>query len=170
MQKWIFANVPLVMRLHRWSIFWGIDRQSYSYRGTDAGVKRRLEEEEIARQYIHAKAPKKYHDILTPDFELGCKRKIADPGYLGSLHRPNIELIPEGLQKITENGIVSSSGRFDEYDMIVLATGFKVSQFLTPMKIVGSDGNTLDQQWKESRGAQAYLGTFVHNFPNFAIL
>ncbi|KAJ0108807.1 FAD-binding monooxygenase-like protein 5 [Diaporthe amygdali] len=38
------------------------------------------------------------------------------------------------------------------------------------MHIVGADGNSLDQQWRECRGAQAYLGTFVHNFPNLAIL
>jgi cation diffusion facilitator CzcD-associated flavoprotein CzcO len=158
------------MRLLRWNIFWAIDRQSYAYRGSEEGIKQRLKEEQHAREYIYTKAPQKYHEILVPDFELGCKRKIADPDYLESLHRPNIELIPEGLQKITADGIVSSSGRVDEYDIIVLATGFKVSQFLTPMHIVGADGNSLDQQWRECRGAQAYLGTFVHNFPNLAIL
>lgn len=166
----MFRTFPFLMRLRRWNIFWEIDKQSYSYRGTAAGIEQRLKEEEIGRQYIASKAPKKYHDILTPDFELGCKRKIADPGYLEALNRENIELIPEGLQRITENGIVSSSGRVDEYDIIVLATGFKVSQFLTPMDIMGADGNTLQQQWDECRGAQAYLGTFVHNFPNFAIV
>lgn len=166
----MFRYIPFLMRLRRWAIFWDIDKQSYAYRGTAAGVQQRLKEEEVARNYIRDTAPKKYHDILTPDFELGCKRKIADPGYLESLGRENIELIPEGLQRITEDGIVSSLGRVDEYDIIILATGFTVSQFLTPMDIVGVDGNTLQQQWKESRGAQAYLGTFVHNFPNLAIL
>ncbi|KAJ3469635.1 hypothetical protein MRS44_003700 [Fusarium solani] len=144
--------------------------EKFCFRGTKAGVEQRLKEEETARRYIFEQAPKKYHDILVPTFELGCKRKIADPGYLVTLHRDNVELIPEGIQKITEDGIVSSSGRHDQYDMIVMATGFKVTEFLTPMEIIGADGNTLDQQWKESRGAQAYLGTFVHNFPNMAII
>lgn len=166
----MFRYVPGLMRLRRWNIFWNIDRQSYSYRGTKAGVKQRLLEEEHARQYIYKKAPEKYHNVLVPDFELGCKRKIADPDYLESLHRNNVELIPEGIQELTENGVVSVSGRVDEYDMIVLATGFKVSQFLTPMRVVGANGTTLEQQWRECRGAQAYLGTFVHNFPNLAIL
>lgn len=169
-EKFCFRYLPGLMRLHRWNIFWDIDKQSYTYRGTKAGVEQRLKEEETARRYIFEQAPKKYHDILVPTFELGCKRKIADPGYLVTLHRDNVELIPEGIQKITEDGIVSSSGRHDQYDMIVMATGFKVTEFLTPMEIIGADGNTLDQQWKESRGAQAYLGTFVHNFPNMAIM
>ncbi|KAF2146170.1 uncharacterized protein K452DRAFT_324192 [Aplosporella prunicola CBS 121167] len=170
LEKFMFRYMPALMRLQRWRIFWGIDKQSYSYRGTEAGVKQRLREEEQARQYIHSKAPQKYHDVLVPDFELGCKRKIADPDYLEVLHQSNVELISEGIQSITENGIVSSSGRVDEYDIIVLATGFKVSQFLTPMEITGANGTTLEQQWKGCRGAQAYLGTFVHNFPNLAIL
>jgi cation diffusion facilitator CzcD-associated flavoprotein CzcO len=38
------------------------------------------------------------------------------------------------------------------------------------MKIVGREGKELSEQWKESDGAQAYYGTYVHNFPNFAIL
>lgn len=160
----------MYMRMHRWNIFWSIDKESYTYRGSDAGIKQRLKEEEKGREYIRSKAPKEYHEILTPDFEMGCKRKIADPGYLESLNWPNVELIPEGLQKITPDGIVSSSGREDEYDIIVLGTGFKVSQFMTPMEVIGANGQTLEQQWKEHRGAQAYLGTFVHNFPNMAIL
>ncbi|KAH7142554.1 hypothetical protein DER46DRAFT_668041 [Fusarium sp. MPI-SDFR-AT-0072] len=169
-EKFCFRYLPGLMRLHRWNIFWDIDKQSYTYRGTKAGVEQRLREEERARRYVFEQAPEKYHDILVPMFELGCKRKIADPGYLATLHRDNVELIPEGIQKITEDGIISSSGRQDQYDIIVMATGFKVTEFLTPMEIVGADGNTLDQQWRESRGAQAYLGTFVHNFPNMAII
>jgi cation diffusion facilitator CzcD-associated flavoprotein CzcO len=47
---------------------------------------------------------------------------------------------------------------------------FQVAQILTPMHIVGSNGQALQQQWDECRGAQAYLGTHVHNFPNLAIL
>ncbi|KAM0321594.1 hypothetical protein ACHAQA_010020 [Verticillium albo-atrum] len=170
LQQAIFRYVPLVMRLRRLSTFWAIDMQSYSYRGTEVGIRQRLKQEEAARQYIYDHAPKQYHDVLVPEFELGCKRKIADPDYLVSLGRCNVELIPEGLQRISEKGITSTSGRVDEYDVIVLATGFKVSEFLTPMEIVGRDGNSLDKQWKESRGAQEYLGTFVHNFPNLAIL
>jgi hypothetical protein len=52
----------------------------------------------------------------------------------------------------------------------VLGTGFQVQQFLTPMEVLGRDGKSMNQQWKENRGAQAYMGSFVHNFPNMAIL
>jgi cation diffusion facilitator CzcD-associated flavoprotein CzcO len=100
----------------------------------------------------------------------GCKRRIFDPDYLDALHRQNLDLIPEGIQKIDESGITSDSGERTEVDVIVLATGFQVQQFLIPMKMVGQNSTLLSQQWKESRGAQAYMGSYVHNFPNFAIL
>jgi len=69
-----------------------------------------------------------------------------------------------------ETGIVSESGEKTDFDVIVLATGFQVQQFLAPMQVTGKNGISLIQQWKENRGAQAYLGSYVHNFPNFAIL
>lgn len=85
------------MYLRRWNIFWSIDRQSYAYRGTDEGIKQRLKEElQHAREYIYSKAPQKYHDILVPDFELGCKRKIADPDLTATEKMP-----PQGYTPIT---------------------------------------------------------------------
>lgn len=100
----------------------------------------------------------------------GCKRRIFDPNYLEALHTPNLELVPYGINNIDETGIVDSTGKKTEFDIIVLATGFQVQRFLTPMNITGRKGVTLHGQWKEKRGAQAYMGSFVHNFPNFGIL
>jgi cation diffusion facilitator CzcD-associated flavoprotein CzcO len=100
----------------------------------------------------------------------GCKRRIFDPDYLDGLHRPNVELVQEGIQEIDETGVVGSGGEHTNFDIIVLATGFQVSRFLTPVEVIGKTGISLTQQWDECRGAQAYMGSFVHNFPNFAIL
>jgi cation diffusion facilitator CzcD-associated flavoprotein CzcO len=38
------------------------------------------------------------------------------------------------------------------------------------MEVIGKTGETLEAQWAKSKGAQAYLGSYVHNFPNFAII
>lgn len=108
--------------------------------------------------------------VLTPRGWAGCKRRIFDPNYLEALNSPNLELVPEGIQAIDETGIVNENGSKTEFDVIVLATGFQVQQFLTPMEVTGKRGVTLSQQWKENRGAQAYMGSYVHDFPNFAIL
>ncbi|KAI1262913.1 hypothetical protein F5Y18DRAFT_396619 [Xylariaceae sp. FL1019] len=168
--KALFRYLPFWQRLLRLKIFLDADDETTTYFPTPRGLKERNAKEEESREYVRSKAPKKYWDAIIPTFPLGCKRRIFDPGYLDSLNLPNVELIPEGIQEMTETGIVSSSGKKDDYDIIVLATGFQVTQFLTPMHIVGTTGRSLHEQWKECRGAQAYLGTHVHNFPNLAIL
>lgn len=132
--------------------------------------KKRLAAEASAKKYIYKTTPQKYHDLIVPSFPLGCKRRIFDPDYLSSLHSKNLDLVAEGIQKIDATGIVSESGVKDDFDVIVLATGFQVQNFLTPMKIVGKTGVTIEDQWASGKGAQAYLGSYVHNFPNMAIL
>jgi cation diffusion facilitator CzcD-associated flavoprotein CzcO len=135
-----------------------------------AATKKREKVEAHAKQYIYTMSPQKYHDFLVPDFPLGCKRRIFDPNYLETLHSPKLTVLPQGIKAIDETGIIEESGAHEKFDLIVLATGFQVHNFLTPMEVIGKHGVSLSQQWKENRGAQAYMGSFVHNFPNMAIL
>lgn len=169
-EKLMFQWLPLWQRFLRLRIFLDADEQTTTYFPTAQGVKARIAAEEESKNYIYSRAPTKYKDFIVPNFPLGCKRRIFDPGYLEALNLPNVELLNHGIQEITDKGIISSGGIQDDFDIIVLATGFQVAQFLTPMDIIGAHGSSLNDQWNECRGAQAYLGTHVHNFPNLAIL
>lgn len=169
-EKFCFRYLPLWQRWYRLDTFLKTDQLASIYGSDQNQVTQRLALEEEARQYIYSQAPKEYHHFIVPGFPLGCKRRIYDPGYLASLHRENVELLPEGVQQCTETGIISDTGKREDFDAIILATGFDVSSFLAPMKVIGKDGTALHDQWKDHRGAQAYMGTFVHNFPNLAIL
>lgn len=180
--------MPLWQRWLRLRIFLQAEQESYTYFSSEAGVKARLAAENESREYILSRTPQQYKKAVVPDFPLGmdsaccignikltylctgCKRRIFDPGYLDSLHQANVKLRNEGIQEFTETGIIGSSGVEDKFDIVVLATGFQVSQFLAPMEIYGRHGISLNKQWDESRGAQAYYGTFVHNFPNLGIM
>ncbi|TPX25843.1 hypothetical protein DIZ76_011300 [Coccidioides immitis] len=165
-EKWCFKHIPFWLRWQRLRLFLESDNLVSTYMPGPAAAKVRERVETQAKEYIHATAPEKYHDFIVPKFPLGCKRRIFDPGYLQSLHASNIEVIPEGIKEITETGIISDSGVEHDFDAIVLATGFQVQQFLTPMEIVGSSGVSLRRQWEENRGAQAFLGTTGPNtFP-----
>ncbi|KAH7361730.1 hypothetical protein B0T11DRAFT_279427 [Plectosphaerella cucumerina] len=168
--KFCFRYLPFWQRWHRLDLFLKTDQLASVYGSDEVQVSQRLTLEEEARKYIYSQAPKEYHSFIVPKFPLGCKRRIYDPGYLASLHRRNVELLPEGIKQVTGTGIVSETGKEEEFDAIILATGFSVTSFLTPMRIVGKTGQTLEDQWDQHRGAQAYMGTFVHNHPNFAIL
>ncbi|KAJ5378260.1 uncharacterized protein N7496_005669 [Penicillium cataractarum] len=169
-EKWCLHYVPLWERFIRLRIFLANDNLVATYMPGAHAARLRAQTEDNARQYIKQQAPKEYQDFLIPDFPLGCKRRIFDPDYLKSLHNPNLDLVPLGIKALDETGIISSDGAKTDFDVIVLATGFDVQQFLVPMEVFGANGRSLAQQWKENRGAQAYMGTFVHNFPNFAML
>ncbi|ORX97011.1 monooxygenase [Clohesyomyces aquaticus] len=169
-ETWSFRYLPLWERWKRLQLFLENDDLVATYVPGVKASKKRAAVEEHAKKYIFSRTPKKYHHFLIPDFPLGCKRRIFDPNYLDALNVSNLEVVPEGIREIDETGIVSENGTKDELDAIVLVTGFQVQQFLTPMEVYGKKGKSLNEQWKEHRGAQAYMGSYVHNFPNFAIL
>jgi 4-hydroxyacetophenone monooxygenase len=52
-----------------------------------------------------------------------------------------------------------------EFDLLVLASGFRPNDFLYPMEICGKDGKTLQDLWAKD-GARAYLGMMMPGFPN----
>ncbi|HEY0521392.1 MAG TPA: hypothetical protein VGC84_18015, partial [Ilumatobacteraceae bacterium] len=59
-------------------------------------------------------------------------------------------------------------GSTHDVDVIIYATGFQASRFLTPMKVIGRGGTDLHEQWNGN--ARAYLGIVAPNFPNFFML
>ncbi|KAM0490038.1 hypothetical protein ACHAP8_011959 [Fusarium lateritium] len=121
-----------------------------------------------AEEYMLATAPAKYHDILIPDFEVGCKRRIYDAGYLKSLHAKNLTLTNEKALKIVENGIETDRG-FIEADVIVLANGFSTNTFLEGVEVVGRK-ETLAEHWESFGGAEAYNCSAMSGFPNFFMI
>ena len=169
-ERFCFRYLPLWQRYYRLDLFLKTDELASVYGPSEWQVKARKRVEQSAREYIYKSAPERYHNFIVPDFPLGCKRRIYDPGYLKSLHYDHVDLLPEGIKEITATGIISESGKVEDFDAIVLATGFDVTSFLTPLAVTGKNGASLHRQWREHRGAQAYMGTFVHNFPNFAIM
>ena len=119
-EKWAFRWIPLWQRLLRLSIFLEADEQTTAYFPSPKGKRVRAAAEKESAEYIRSMAPKKYWDFIVPDFPLGCKRRIFDPEYLEALRRENVELLNHGIERITPNGIVSSGGDVDEFDIIVI--------------------------------------------------
>lgn len=108
-------------------------------------------------------------EAVVPVYPPGSKRILRDDGaWAATLKCPNVELVTEGIDHIEPAGIVTTSGRLVELDVIVFATGFQADRFLSPMTIIGDEGRRLSEQWGDR--AETYLGMSVHGFPNFAML
>lgn len=106
-------------------------------------------------------------DTLTPNYSPGCKRVIISDDYYPALGRDNVDLETGRIIRITEKGIEIEGKGEQEYDLIVLATGFKTVDFMYPIQVYGAGGRSLGDIWKN--GAMAYLGTTVEDLPNFGM-
>ena len=111
-------------------------------------------------------------DKLTPRYGLGCKRPGFSNDYLPTFNRPNVHLETSPIQRFTRGGVQTADGERGPFDVLILATGFKVFEpgNMPPFPIRGRDGADLETFWSENR-YQAYQGVSVPGFPNlFTIL
>jgi cation diffusion facilitator CzcD-associated flavoprotein CzcO len=105
---------------------------------------------------------------LRPTDRAACKRLIMSPDYYDAVQRPNARVVTERIERVEKSGVRTIDGRLHELDVLVLATGFRVDQFVRPMTVVGQGGAVLDEVWKE--GPFAYMSISVPDFPNFFLL
>jgi len=105
---------------------------------------------------------------LVPDYPIGAKRVLFNDDYYPTLNRDTVRLVTEAIEAITPDGVRTKSGETMPADVIIYATGFKATEFLSPMSIVGPGGRELHQEWQH--GAHAYLGVAVSGFPNLFML
>ena len=87
-------------------------------------------------------------------------------GVYDALLADNTSLVTSPISRITSSSILDASGEEHPVDAIVLATGFRANDFLSPMHVVGRNGATTEALWAGD-GARAYLGTMLPGFPNF---
>ena len=105
---------------------------------------------------------------LTPNHPFGCKRPLFSDVYYPVFNRDNVELITEGIERITATGIETRDGGHRELDTIIFSTGFKTTKYLSAIKVTGRRGRDINEAWSD--GAQAYLGITTAGFPNLFML
>jgi cation diffusion facilitator CzcD-associated flavoprotein CzcO len=106
--------------------------------------------------------------MVTPDGPFGAKRPLFENGFYETLKRDNVRLVPRAVARVTRKGVVDTDGNEHEVDVLIMGTGFRVSEFISSYEVVGRDGRTLQDTWRGS--PVAFLGTTVHGFPNLYLL
>jgi cation diffusion facilitator CzcD-associated flavoprotein CzcO len=105
---------------------------------------------------------------LVPDYPVGCKRLLFSNDWYPALTQPNVDVVTDDIATVDSHGIRTADGRRHDADVIVYGTGFRATEFLAPMEIVGRDGRRLHDEWSD--GAYAYLGASVPGFPNLFLV
>ncbi|KAF8888350.1 hypothetical protein BD779DRAFT_1672411 [Infundibulicybe gibba] len=162
---WIFRNIPFVMKLYRWWLFLRSDILYFTI-FKNGWFRSRFAK--TLRKYILANAPEEYHKHIAPTYPPGCKRMIFDTNYTKTLHKPNMDVNWNGIDRITTDGILTKTGEKLAFDVMIFATGFIVDRY--PINVRGSKGMTVQDYYDSQRGPRAYLGTSVPGFPNFFML
>lgn len=132
-----------------------------------AGI-RRLMERVIGLHLARQVRDPALRAALTPHYGIGCKRLLLSNDYYPALTQPNVTLVPHGVARVEHDGIITSDGAKHLADILVLATGFRVTDPILAPVIVGRDGRSLARAWAGS--PKAYMGTTVAGFPNLFML
>jgi len=123
-----------------------------------------------SKDHMAAQLPgEKYVELrekLQPHYAVGCKRVIITDDYFPTITRENVVSETSPIREITSNGVTVEGDKEHDFDILVLATGFKTTQY--PIKIHGSNGKSIEDIW--AFGASAYLGMTVPSMPNFSML
>ncbi|RST87712.1 NAD(P)/FAD-dependent oxidoreductase [Aquibium carbonis] len=106
---------------------------------------------------------------VLPDYPPFGKRMLLDNGWYRTVARPDVTLVAERLAEVRSGTLIAGDGSLHEADVLVLATGFKASEVLSSMDVVGRGGRRLRDVWNGD-DARAYLGTAIPGYPNFFTL
>jgi cation diffusion facilitator CzcD-associated flavoprotein CzcO len=105
---------------------------------------------------------------LTPGYTIGCKRILLSNNYYPALARPNTEVVASPLKEVRGSTVVMADGTEREVDAIILGTGFHVTDMPIGDRVIGAQGHTLAEHWKD--GMAALRGCTVDGFPNLIFI
>jgi len=177
--QWLLAHVPYYAEWYRFNMFWRYGdgllpflrkdpNWPYPDRAVNAGNDRHREE---LTNFILSELEGR-PDLIAkcmPTYPPYGKRILLDNNWFRTLRKPNVELVTENIDHITRDGIVSADGKLHPADVIVVSTGFKVTEMAAKLHIAGRDGKSLADAWANDNPT-AYLGLTVPDFPNLFVM
>jgi cation diffusion facilitator CzcD-associated flavoprotein CzcO len=169
-ERRLFKRFLMLQRISRLRIFRSIEGRKFRQGVRKVESAQQQEWREACIKFIvHQIEDPEIRKAVTPQYPVGCKRLVFSSLYYKSLNRPNVKLVPSGVQRVTPSGIVDSDGVEHPTDVIVMATGFTPQKFLSSLEVFGRGGRTIHEVWDEDRPT-ALAGMTVPDFPNFFIL
>lgn len=176
--SWLLEHVPDYHRWYRFYQFWVTLELRRHVAEVDPDWQHPVsvsESNERLRSMLVAHLTEQFADRpdllekVIPSYPPYSKRMLRDNGvWSEALHRDNVELVTSGVAEITETAIRTEDGEAREFDVIIWGTGFRASEFLNSVDVVGQDGVSLREFWDGD--AKAYYGLAVPGFPNLFCL
>jgi cyclohexanone monooxygenase len=161
-QRWRARHVPALITLTRWVQRLMMGQVAYA---VTIGHKRMGQFEAMVEKFINRSVENAaLRKALLPDTRYGCKRGLVSDDFYPALNRENVELVAEGLARVTPTGIVTSGGREIAADVIIYCTGYKILDY-ERFDVIGRDGKNLGVAMGDE--PRAHKGIATPDFPNF---
>ncbi|MEU2261337.1 NAD(P)/FAD-dependent oxidoreductase [Streptomyces sp. NPDC019645] len=162
-ERWLHRQLPLTGTARR-GLLWGIRElqvSAFTKHPNQLGLIESLAKANMAKSIKDPALRAK----LTPSYRIGCKRILLSSDYYPALAQPNVDVVASGLTEVRGSTVVAAGGEEAEADAIVLGTGFHVTDMPIADRVVGADGITLAEAWKD--GMESLRGATVAGFPNW---
>jgi len=173
--QWLLAHLPFYVQWYRFNMFWRYGdgllpflRKDPAWPHPDRAVNKGNDRHrEELTDFIQSEL-KDRPDLIgkcVPTYPPYGKRILLDNGWYKTLTKPNVELVADEIDRFTRDGILTRDGKERPYDIIVVATGFRVTEMAARLDIAGRGGKNLRDKWTGDNPT-AYLGLTVPDFPN----
>ncbi|WP_306016119.1 NAD(P)/FAD-dependent oxidoreductase [Oceanicaulis sp. MMSF_3324] len=165
-EKWLFRHMPGYHWLYRMGSFALHESRWPAFRS--GGLAAAYTRHRLSRRIrAEVQDPALLEKVL-PDYAPGCKRILLSNDFFSTLGQSHVELVTDGVRRFTADGVMTGQGEEIKADLVILATGFKASEFLPSLDVIGRDGQSLTAVWGES--PTAYKGVAMTGFPNLFTL
>ncbi|MGH3676864.1 MAG: flavin-containing monooxygenase [Mycobacterium sp.] len=160
-----FRRRPWAPRRERWRLW----KFQHGLTALTADHPRLAEVQELSAAFLRRNvADERLRDALTPRYPFRCKRVLLGEKYYAALQHAHVGLVTDPIQRITPTSIITAAGKIVDVDLIVMATGFETTSYLSGIEVIGVGGESLHERW--GLDPRAYLGVAVSGFPNFFML
>ena len=162
----LFKAVPASQRLARGAVYFSRELAVLAFvkypKLMKAGAKQ-------ATKHLESQVPDpELRRQLTPHYEMGCKRVLPSNEFYPALSKPNVHLVTEAITSLDRNGVVTADGTHHDVDVVILGTGFHVTDNPMARLVHGREGHTLSEIYDGD--LSAYLGTSIPYFPNMVMM
>jgi cation diffusion facilitator CzcD-associated flavoprotein CzcO len=162
-ERWLHRQLPFTSAARR-GLLWGMRElqvQAFTKRPNELGLVEQLAKANMRKAIKDPELRAK----LTPSYRIGCKRILLSSTYYPALAQPNVDVVASGLKEVHGSTVVAADGTKTEVDAIVFGTGFHVTDMPIAERVVGAEGITLAEAWKD--GMESLRGATAAGFPNW---
>ena len=177
--QWLLAHLPFYVKWYRFNMFWRYGdgllpflRKDPAWPHPDRAVNKGNDRHRQELTDFILSELKDRPDLIekcVPTYPPYGKRILLDNNWFKTLTKPNVELVTEPIDHFAREGIVTADGQLHEHDVIVISTGFRVTEMAARLNITGRAGKNLREAWANDNPT-AYLGLTVPDFPNLFLM